>query len=101
MKHCKVPGYETLDLEKAAFVMAEVLKALMENPKIGPPQKLIHYSMCQAVQSETAAEYWNTGSCDTPTGPKTLAGPASERGAKAMVTAERANKTRPRTVIEF
>lgn len=101
MKHCKVPGHESLDLETAATIMAEVMKTLMEKPNFGGPNKLVHYSMYEAVRSKAAAEYWNTGTCDTPNGPRTLSGSAGARGSKPMMKAEGMNTTRPRTVIEF
>jgi hypothetical protein len=73
MKHCKVPGFENYDVDKAATVMAEVLKTLMQDPRYGGPNKLVHYSMYEAVRSQTARDYWNSGSCETPAGAKTAA----------------------------
>ncbi|NOT70329.1 MAG: DUF1353 domain-containing protein [Hyphomicrobium sp.] len=71
MKHCKVPGFEAYDVDKAATVMAEVLKTLMQDPRYGGPNKLVHYSMYEAVRSATAQDYWNNGTCDTAGIPKT------------------------------
>lgn len=101
MHQCKVPGYEDYDLEKAATIMSEVMKTIMENPKYGGPNKLVHYSMYEAVRSKVAQDYWDNGKCDTPSGPKTLAGPESERKARAMVAPAPSSEPRPRFVIEF
>ena len=68
MNHCKLPGHEKYDVDKAAQVMAEVMKTVMENPKYGGPNKLVHYSMYQAVRSSVAQEYWKNGKCDPPSG---------------------------------
>jgi hypothetical protein len=101
MKHCKVAGFEKYDVDKAATVMAEVMKTVMENPKYGGPNKLVHYSMHEGVRSPTARNYWETGKCDTPTGPKSMAGPASERAARPMAVPAPAEASRPRFVISF
>jgi len=101
MKHCKVPGYEKYDLEKAATIMSEVMKTVMENPKYGGPNKLVHYSMYEAVRSKTASEYWDTGTCETPDGARTDAGPASERSFRPMAAPAPTGVARPRFVIEF
>lgn len=101
MQHCKVPGYENYDLDKAATIMAEVMKTIMENPKYGGPNKLVHYSMYEAVRSKAAANHWENGKCDTPTGPRSLAGPASARSERPMAAAAASDEKRPRFVIEF
>ena len=41
MNHCKISGHEKYDVEKAAQVMAEVMKTVMENPKFGGPNILV------------------------------------------------------------
>ncbi len=64
MKQCQLPGYEKYDLEAAAVVMAEAVKSLMENPKVGAPNKLVHYSMYEGVRSATARDYWDNGKCN-------------------------------------
>jgi len=64
MKQCKLDGYQNYDLDKAATVMAEALKTLMEKPEFGGPQKLVHYSMYEAVRSSTAKDYWDNGKCN-------------------------------------
>ena len=79
MKHCKVAGFESYDVDKAATVMAEVLKTLMQDPRYGGPNKLVHYSMYEAVRSQTARDYWNNGSCETPAGAKTAAPSDAQR----------------------
>jgi hypothetical protein len=101
MHQCKVPGFENYDLDKAATIMSEVMKTVMENAKYGGPNKLVHYSMYEAVRSKTAQDYWDNGKCDTPGGPKTLAGPESERKTRAMVAPAPSSEPRPRFVIEF
>jgi len=101
VQHCKVPGHENFDLDKAATIMAEVMKTIMENPKYGGPNKLVHYSMYEAVRSKAAADYWENGKCDTPTGPKSVAGPASVRSERPMAAAVSSDEKRPRFVIEF
>lgn len=100
MKHCKVPGYEAYDLDKAATVMAEAMKTVMENPKYGGPNKLVHYSMYEAVRSKTAADYWDNGSCETPASPKTEAGPPGPRHSRSMADPA-PDAPRARVVIEF
>ena len=101
MKHCKVAGYENYDLDKAATVMAEVMKTVMENPKYGGPNKLVHYSMYEAVRSKAAQDYWDKGVCDTPAGPKSDAGPGSARSFRPMTTPAPSDAPRARFVIEF
>lgn len=101
MKECKVPGYEKYDLQKAATIMAEVMKTVMENPKYGGPNKLVHYSMYEAVRSKVAQDYWDTGTCETPEGARTAAGPASARENLEMAAPRRGATPGPRFVIEF
>lgn len=66
MQHCKLKGHDAYDLEKAATIMAEAVKTMMEKPEFGGPQKLVHYSMYEAVRSSTAKSYWENGKCDPP-----------------------------------
>ena len=101
MKQCKIAGYENYDLEKAATIMAEVMKTVMENPKYGGPNKLVHYSMYEAVRSKEAQNYWDTGKCDTPEGPKSEAGPESARSFRSMPEPAPPSAPRARFVIEF
>lgn len=100
MHQCKVPGFENYDLDKAATIMAEVMKTLMENPKYGGPNKLIHYSMYEAVRSPQALEYWDNGSCATPEGAKSEAGPGDARSFRSMPQPV-PSAPRARFVIEF
>ena len=72
MHHCKLPGHENYDLEKAATVMAEAIKTMMEDPKFGGPNKLALYTMYEGVRSQKAREYWDNGSCDTPGGKRSI-----------------------------
>lgn len=101
MKHCKVPGFEKYDLDKAATIMSEVMKTVMENPNYGGPNKLVHYSMYEAVRSPTAKDYWEKGTCETPEGAKTEAGPADARSFRSMTKVPASDVPRPRFVIEF
>jgi len=102
MKHCKVPGFEKYDLDKAATILAEVMKTVMENPKYGGPNKLVHYSMYEGVRSSAAKEHWDNGTCDTPSGPKSMAGPeAARERARPMMRASPSDVARPRFVIQF
>jgi hypothetical protein len=101
MKHCKVPGYEKYDLDKAATIMAEVMKTVMENPKYGGPNKLVHYSMYEAVRSQTAKDYWDMGTCETPEGARTEAGPADALSFRPMTLPVPSEVAGPQFVIEF
>ena len=65
MKQCKLAGHDKLTLDDAATVLAEVLRTVMENPKYGGPNKLVHYSMYEAVRSTVARDYWENGKCAT------------------------------------
>lgn len=65
IKQCKLPGHDKLSLDDSATVLAEVLKTVMENPKYGGPNKLVHYSMYEAVRSTVAKDYWDNGKCAT------------------------------------
>ncbi|MEQ1711473.1 MAG: DUF1353 domain-containing protein [Hyphomicrobium sp.] len=65
MKQCKLDGHDKLSLDESATVLAEVLKTVMENPKYGGPNKLVHYSMYEAVRSTVAKDYWENGKCTT------------------------------------
>jgi len=67
MKQCGIAGNDQFDVDKAATIMAEAMKTVMENPKFGGPKKLVHYSMYEAVRSRAAHDYWNSGKCDSPT----------------------------------
>ena len=66
MHQCKLPGYEDYDLEKAARVMSEVMKTLMEDPRYGRKSELVLYSMYKAVRSPKAREFWDHGECNLP-----------------------------------
>ena len=68
MKQCRLQGFDKWDHLKAAEVFSEVMKTVMENPKFGGPNKLVHYSMYEAVRSDIAKEYWDEGECETPGG---------------------------------
>lgn len=94
MKQCQLAGYEKYDVEKAATIMAEAMKTVMENPKYGGPNALVHYSMYQAVRSDAAKAYWDKGKCETPTG--------TRAGARALNQfSNRSGTPRPRFVISF
>lgn len=97
IKQCKLPGHEKLTLDDAANVLAEVLKTVMENPKYGGPNKLVHYSMYEAVRSNVAKDYWENGKCTTlPTArPKTRSvAPQSESDRSRLGTSPASGPTR-------
>lgn len=101
LKHCKIPGYETYDLDGAASVMSEVMKTLMQDPRYGGANPLVHYSFHEAVQSPTARRYWETGTCATDKGAKSDAGPASERSNKKMAEPTQAAPPIATYTLEF
>jgi hypothetical protein len=62
--------------------------------------------MYEGVRSPTAKEWWENGTCDTPSGPKSEAGPAaarpeSARAGRPMAKAAPSDVARPRFVIQF
>lgn len=94
MKQCHLAGHEKYDLEKAATIMAEAMKTVMENPKFGGPNPLVHYSMYEAVRTDAAKEYWDNGKCETPSGVRA--------GARSLTQIpEKSGTPRPRFVISF
>lgn len=101
MKHCKVPGYEAYDLSAAATVMSEVMKTLMQDPKYGGANPLVHYSFYEAVKSPTARKYWETGTCVTDDGAKSDVGPASERSNQKMAQPKAATPPIATYTLEF
>jgi hypothetical protein len=122
MKQCQLKGFEKWDHLKAAEVFSEVMKTIMENPKFGGPNKLVHYSMYEGVRTKVAKDYWDNGKCETPGGrSRSLAPPANSPPVKAEPQKESAPTTgatrslstkplarsvakppmRMRTVIEF
>ncbi|MEM8973235.1 MAG: DUF1353 domain-containing protein [Pseudomonadota bacterium] len=103
MNHCKISGHEKYDVEKAAQVMAEVMKTVMENPKFGGPNKLVLYSMYEAVKSPVAKGYWENGKCDTPSGKRIMpqARSRSIRSRSLTQTETKSAPVRPRFEISF
>lgn len=65
MKHCGLPGNEKYNHEIAATVMAEVMKTMMETRQVGVA-KLTLLAMYEAVDSDIAKTYWDTGKCVPP-----------------------------------
>jgi hypothetical protein len=59
MQHCQLPGYEKYDVDRAAWVMSEVMKTMMEQDEEVPTDKLALYAMFEAVRSPVAAKLWN------------------------------------------
>jgi hypothetical protein len=90
MKHCKISGHEKWNHLKAADVLAEVMKTVMESPRFGGPNKLVHYSMYEAVRSQIAKDYWDKGNCETSGG--ILRSPEGSEAAQ-----EQAEKSAPST----
>jgi hypothetical protein len=101
MKQCRIAGFEKYDLESAATIMAEVMKTVMENPKYGGPNKLVHFSMYEGVRSKTAKNYWDNGPCDTPSGPRSVSGAAPRGAARSAPAPAPGDASRPRFVISF
>jgi hypothetical protein len=66
MQNCKLPGYENYSVGKAATVMSEVMKTMMESPGFDYGSKTTMYLMYEAVQTQPAREAWNEGRCVTP-----------------------------------
>jgi hypothetical protein len=66
MQNCMLPGHESFTLQKAADVMSEVMKTLMETPGFDYGSKSSVYLMFEAVQSPPAAAAWDHGACETP-----------------------------------
>jgi hypothetical protein len=64
MKHCGLPGNERYDVEEAAWVLAEVMKTMMDKQGAQPADKLALYSIFEAVRSPVAAKLWEDGHCD-------------------------------------
>ncbi len=79
-KQCNIPGYSSYDHIKAAWVMSEVVKTLMEDPDfLEHPHaeclnngsktslnknKRILYSLYKAVKSKRAKDSWDNGCCE-------------------------------------
>lgn len=101
MKQCRIAGFEKYSAETAATVMAEVMKTVMENPKYGGPNKLVHYSMYEGVRSTAAKDYWDNGPCDTPSGPKSVSGAAPRGTPRSVPPPAPSDVSRPRFVISF
>jgi hypothetical protein len=66
MQHCKFIGYENYDANKAAWIMSEVTKTLMEDPDYGGRSEFVLYSMYEAVRSPIAKYWWENGKCIIP-----------------------------------
>lgn len=74
MKYCEYPGFESYSLERAAMVMAEVLKTMMESSEhYGGRNSMAFQTMYAAVQSPIAEELWNHGECN-PASDEAIAG---------------------------
>jgi Protein of unknown function (DUF1353) len=70
MKQCRIDGYERYDHEKAATILAEVMKTMMEMKKV-ETDKLTLISMFTAVNSYIAEDLWNNSPClPVPAGPR-------------------------------
>lgn len=70
MKQCRIEGYARYDHEKAATVLAEVMKTMMEMKKV-ETDKLTLLSMFAAVNSSIAEDLWNNSPClPVPAGPR-------------------------------
>jgi len=58
---CKKGDWKDYDLNSAAKVLAEAMKAQME--KHGKPEPVVAYAVYRAVQSQVAEKSWNEGDC--------------------------------------
>jgi len=63
MNYCKLAGHEKYNVHEAAQVLSEVMKTMMEQEGAN---KLVLYSVYEAVDSPLAENLWNTGKCVTP-----------------------------------
>jgi hypothetical protein len=63
MKRCQVTGHEKYDLEEAAWVLAEVMKTMMEKQGPEAVNALALYSIFESVRSPVAARIWEEGEC--------------------------------------
>lgn len=90
MKHCALPGHERYDVDEAAWVLAEVIKTMLEKEGPQPTDKLALYSIFEAVRSPIAADLWAHGDCDT----------VSTRGGELLPEAV-ARPPKMQYVIEF
>lgn len=97
MAQCKLPGHDQFDVDKAATIMAEAMKTVMENPKFGGPKKLVHYSMYQAVRTQTARDYWNNGKCEVPA----TGGVRAATKSRSMAPSGATSSNLPRFTISF
>lgn len=92
MKHCALPGSERYNVEEAAWVLAEVMKTMMEKHGAQPTDKLALYSIFEAVRSPIAAGLWENGTCTT----------VATRGEAPALPPEIANQpAKIQYVIEF
>jgi len=64
MKHCDLPGSERYTVDEAAWVLAEVMKTMMEKEGPEAVNKLTLYSVFEAVRSPVAARLWENGACE-------------------------------------
>jgi hypothetical protein len=67
MHQCQLPGHENYDAEEAAWIMAEVMKTMMEENEVLQSDKLVVYTMFEAVRSPIARKLWDNGACELPT----------------------------------
>jgi Protein of unknown function (DUF1353) len=66
MKYCQLPGYEEYDVNKAVWIMSEVMKTLMIQNEQEGGDKLVLYTVYEAVRSPIAVKLWETGLCMQP-----------------------------------
>lgn len=62
--HCKFDGWERLDFERSASLLAEAMKTQMERAKSREPA--IVYAVYEAVKSPIAKALWDQRSCRPP-----------------------------------
>jgi len=61
MKYCKLDGYENYDVDKAATIMSEVMKTMMEATV--EKDKDAMYFMYEAVKTAPVKKIWREGRC--------------------------------------
>jgi hypothetical protein len=62
--HCQFDGWEQIDFERSASILAEAMKTQMEKAK--KSEASIMYAVHEAVKSPIAKNLWDQGSCHPP-----------------------------------
>ena len=62
--HCKRPGWEKIDFDRSATILAEAIKTQMVRSKTVDPT--VAWAIYEAVHSPVAEKLWKEGGCKTP-----------------------------------